>query len=328
MPTCPNCGEIVMGGDPYCPNCGTIFANPREYEENIIDEFKYAYNRAKILYYGENYIKGFSMLLSASRNYKKMSDSERAQVRAKPFSEYWVRELCCRTVNLHARYYRDASDLIISQNMRVNVCMDCDCIYPAYVDNCEKCGKATTKPYSHTPEGAEKTVLEIFEDSFYSESQIDRMARGTANFMKSNGCVLVEIRDMGYLNRDFIFEKEHRYFTTTYECRFDFEYRGMRTFTEVEVKHNYDRLFADETFRKEVRNIENKKGYSFRDCVGGFKNARLFQVDLLFTDDITFLVRFDVGDGRIATYKIDFDTMKLCEYDIIDPETYNWGDCY
>lgn len=25
MPTCPNCGEIVMNGDPYCPHCGTTF---------------------------------------------------------------------------------------------------------------------------------------------------------------------------------------------------------------------------------------------------------------------------------------------------------------
>lgn len=25
MPTCPNCGSILMNGDPYCPHCGTIF---------------------------------------------------------------------------------------------------------------------------------------------------------------------------------------------------------------------------------------------------------------------------------------------------------------
>ncbi len=25
MPTCPNCGEIVMNGDPYCSHCGTVF---------------------------------------------------------------------------------------------------------------------------------------------------------------------------------------------------------------------------------------------------------------------------------------------------------------
>ena len=327
MPTCPNCGEIVMGGDPYCPNCGTIFANPTEYEENIIDEFKYDYNRAKSFYHLEHYENGFSMLRSASRHYKKMSDLEKAQVRAKPFKEDWVRELCCRTVNLHARYYTEALDFIREHKIIISICPDCDCIYPRYVETCEKC-KKPLKSNAQTPEEAERNIREIFEGSFYSETQIDRMARGTANFMKSNNCALVEIRDMNYLNLNFIFEKEHRYFTTTYECRFDFEYRGMRTFTEVEVKHSYDRLFADETFRKEVKNIENKKGYSFRDCVGGFKNIRLFQVDLLFTDDISFLVRFDVGDGRIATYKIDFDAMKLCEYDIIDPETYNWGDCY
>ena len=25
MATCPDCGEIVMEGDPYCPNCGAVF---------------------------------------------------------------------------------------------------------------------------------------------------------------------------------------------------------------------------------------------------------------------------------------------------------------
>ena len=323
MPTCPNCGEIVVGGDPYCPNCGTIFTSTREYEENIIDEFKYDYNRAKSFYHLGHYENGFSMLRSASRYYKKMSDFEKAQVRAKPFRDDWVRELCCRTVNLHARYYSEALDFIREHKIIISICTDCDCIYPRYIEECEKCGKQL-EPNTQTPEEADETIRKIFEGSFYSETQIDRMARGTANFMKSNGCVLVEIRDMGYLNRDFIFEKEHRYFTTTYECRFDFEYRGMRTFTEVEVKHNYDRLFAEESFQKEVKNIENKTGFKFRECVGGFNDLRTFQVDLLYSDDITFTVRFDVGDGRIALYKIDFDTMKLCEYYIMEAEEY-WG---
>lgn len=25
MPTCPNCGSIVMEGDPYCSHCGAHF---------------------------------------------------------------------------------------------------------------------------------------------------------------------------------------------------------------------------------------------------------------------------------------------------------------
>lgn len=324
MPTCPNCGEIVMNGDPYCPNCGTIFRNPEEDEENIIDDFKYAYNRAKRLYYAKNYITAFSMLLSASRNHKKMSDFEKTQVRANPFREDWVRELCCRTLNLHARYYWDASDFIIEHGMTVQACLDCDFMYPVYIDKCEKCGKPLVKPKRQTPEGVDKALREFFDGSFYSESQIDRMARGSAQFMESNGCVLVDIRDMNYLNLDFIFEKEHRYFTTTYACRFDFEYRGMMTFTEIETKNNYDRLFADESFQKEVRKIENEKGIKFRECVGGFDDLRTFQVDLLYTDDITLTVRFDMDDGRIALYKIDFDSMKLCEYYIMEPIQYDY----
>ena len=36
MPTCPNCGEIVMNGDPYCSHCGTVL----KWENVESDNFK------------------------------------------------------------------------------------------------------------------------------------------------------------------------------------------------------------------------------------------------------------------------------------------------
>lgn len=38
MPTCPNCGEIVMQGDPYCSHCGTAF-RWREDEDDYFDDY-------------------------------------------------------------------------------------------------------------------------------------------------------------------------------------------------------------------------------------------------------------------------------------------------
>lgn len=34
MATCPDCGEIVMEGDPYCPNCGAVFDWDDDEEED------------------------------------------------------------------------------------------------------------------------------------------------------------------------------------------------------------------------------------------------------------------------------------------------------
>ncbi len=37
MATCPNCGEIVMEGDPYCSNCGTALRWVRDDASNNHD---------------------------------------------------------------------------------------------------------------------------------------------------------------------------------------------------------------------------------------------------------------------------------------------------
>ena len=38
MATCPNCGEIVMEGDPYCSNCGCTFSWIDDEEAKLLKE--------------------------------------------------------------------------------------------------------------------------------------------------------------------------------------------------------------------------------------------------------------------------------------------------
>ena len=45
MPTCPNCGSIVMEGDPYCNHCGTTF--------QWIDDDEEMEKRQKVIESGE-----------------------------------------------------------------------------------------------------------------------------------------------------------------------------------------------------------------------------------------------------------------------------------
>ena len=54
------------------------------------------------------------------------------------------------------------------------------------------------------------------------------------------------------------------------------------------------------------------------ECIGGY-GAELDEnhIDFIFNDEIRIFVRFDIGDGKTAVYKLDLDNMKLSdEYDI------------
>nr|WP_295162698.1 hypothetical protein [uncultured Methanobrevibacter sp.] len=71
----------------------------------------------------------------------------------------------------------------------------------------------------------------------------------------------------------------------------------------------------DETaFQKQVREIEDKTGYSFDGCAGGYGYD--FDEDhynFIFTDMISVSARFKTPDGRTALYDIDLDSMKLSD---------------
>lgn len=139
MPTCPNCGEIVMNGDPYCPNCGTVFNRP-SYDENRIDEFNNHYFYAFDGYNIGNYEFAFLNLDLTFQNYKHMSNSEKSRVKERLERE-WVGDLCCIIANNHGKYYDRAINIIEEMGFEFNECMDCDCIYLIRDKFCNRCGK-------------------------------------------------------------------------------------------------------------------------------------------------------------------------------------------
>ena len=79
-----------------------------------------------------------------------------------------------------------------------------------------------------------------------------------------------------------------------------------------EIYYNYDNLFLDESFLKLVKDTENRTGFKFIDCNGGY-GSQLDdnRFDFIFNDEIYIVASFDMGDGRIAAYEIDFDNMRF-----------------
>ena len=139
MPTCPNCGEIVMNGDPYCPNCGLVF-NRQPYRKNLIDEFKNFYFYAFDGYNVGNYEFAMNCLTSVFGSYKAMSNSQKSRVK-EMLEREWVADLCCITVNNHGKFNRRAWEIIETMDFDVKQCEECNRIYPLSNNYCIKCGK-------------------------------------------------------------------------------------------------------------------------------------------------------------------------------------------
>ena len=138
MPTCPNCGEIVMNGDPYCPNCGTTFK--RSYVKGAVNEFKNFHFYAFDGYNIGNYEFAMNSLSVAFGKYMHMTNSQRARVKHM-LERDWVVDLCCITINENACFQRRASEIIVEMEFELKQCEGCYCIYPAYYKFCTKCGK-------------------------------------------------------------------------------------------------------------------------------------------------------------------------------------------
>ena len=66
MVTCPNCGEIVMNGDPYCTNCGTTF---RWYFDDVEDDCEIDEEESS-----QDLIKAFEMMLNSNLTSKEKFD--------------------------------------------------------------------------------------------------------------------------------------------------------------------------------------------------------------------------------------------------------------
>lgn len=132
--------------------------------------------------------------------------------------------------------------------------------------------------------------------------------------MEENGAILEEIRDEYSDVLIFVYKKQHKYFDTFYEYLFDPELaRPDRVFYDCECHSNHERLLQNPSFKSMIRKTEQKTGYTFIDCVGGYEslNYNLRTEELKFTNQLDLRVRFKVDEERTAVFGIDLDSMEL-----------------
>lgn len=285
-------------------------------KKGLTDEFRYYYGYSfdfSKLHHDDD---AFMALHNAFRIYIKMNRSQRSRIAENPFSRNWVIELCCRIANRHDRNMKDALLIILLEPNSAKLCKDCDLIYPREHECCEKCGKPLGN--LKTPEDRGKDIYSQIKPLIFDENIIQKLVDASVRLMKSNDCQFVKIQRGWDFGIDFVFEKDHRYFRTTYVCAYNPQYMGPRVFEEFEITHNYDKLLADSRFIRSVRNIEKNIGFTFRDCSGGY-GAQLDcgSVGFTFNDKIDLKVNFDMGDGRIAVFKIDLENMELSKEHLV-----------
>lgn len=281
-------------------------------KEDIADDFKHYINNARDYYNMKNYENAFFYLDYAFRTYGKMNKSEKSQIRSNLFNQDWIIDLCCKIINNHGKYLREATDFIIKNNYPVKLCMDCDCVYTIDYNCCIKCGKPLIKPGDgKSPEKIAEELSDILSNKIWDEFEITKLVNRSLVLMKSNDCRLVEIADSNY-GIDFTFEKEHKYFKTRYVC--EYVPSSVRIFEDFGVTHNHDKLLMDDSFKKLIKDTENKTGFTFKECDGGYG----FELDedrfnFIFNDEIRIIVRFNMGDSKTAVYDVDLNNMELSE---------------
>lgn len=280
------------------------------YREDIVDDFKFRINHARDAYNLKKYESAFYYINSANSIYNKMTDFEKSQLRDEPFNQDWIIDLCSKVINNHGRYCREATDLILENKYPIKICLDCDCVYPIDYNRCIKCGKPVKRLIEFkSPEKIAEELSDELSNIIWDEFEKDRIVNRTLVLMKSNDSRLVEVRPRNY-GFDFIFEKNHEYFKTRYIC--EYVSGSVRFFEDFTSEHSHDNLLNNESFQKLIKETENKTGFTFMECDGGYGDQlddNYF--DFIFNDKIDVIVRFDMGDGRTAVYDIDLDNMKL-----------------
>ncbi|MBE6490953.1 MAG: hypothetical protein E7Z83_08875 [Methanobrevibacter sp.] len=283
-----------------------------ERDSGLEEEFRSNWNDAFDSYRRCDYYHAFLSINSAFSIYKKLSELERSHLTKEPFNREWIIDLCCRTLNEKGNLARSALDIIKEFLLHVKLCMDCDCAYPVSDSYCIRCGKPLTDPFESAPAKVASAVREALSDRVFDDFEMKRVIERTLRLINSNGSRLVKIRPGMFSDFDFVFVKEHRYFKTTYVCAYEPDHYGGRVFEDFKSYHNHERLLDETAFQKQVMAIEDKTGYSFDGCAGGYGYD--FDEDhynFIFTDKISVSARFKTPDGRTALYDIDFDSMKL-----------------
>ena len=279
---------------------------------DIFDDFKFYLNHALDFYNDKDYERAFSSIYSAYRVYGKLEEFEKSQLRPDPFNRDWIIELCCLMVNEHGKYYSQASEIVIKNRLHVKLCMDCDCFYPVRDNYCIRCGNPLLDPYERSPDKVCELIRKGLLGWVFDEVEIQDVTDRSLRLMKSNGSRLVKINRGISGDFDFIFEKENKYIKTTYTCEY-LKYRiPGRIFEDFSTTHNHDRLLEDKSFQKLVMDVEDKTGFRFKECLGGYGyDLDEDHYNFIFTDEIKISVDFEMPDGRIASYGLDLDNMSL-----------------
>ena len=304
-----NIGDGNDIGVPDIPYMGYLKDKDKKFNNDIVEDFKLYINNARDFYNMKEYETAFYYLDYAFRSYVKMNNSEKSRVRYNP-DQNWIIELCCQIFNNHGKYQLEAIDFIIKNKYPFKLCEDCDCIYPINYNYCIKCGKQLNKSADvKSPEIIAEELSDLLRHKIWDELVRFDLVNRSLVLMKSNDCRLVKIADR-YYGLDFIFEKEHKYFKTTYTC--EYIPGSVRIFDDYGVTHNHDKLLRDESFKNLIKDTENKTGFTFIECGGGY-GSQLDdnRFDFIFNDNIYVFVRFDMGDGKIAVYDVDLDNMQL-----------------
>jgi hypothetical protein len=133
------------------------------------------------------------------------------------------------------------------------------------------------------------------------------------SLIESNDCRLEEISEE-FCSLIFIFKKEHKYFYTKYECIFDPVYfRKDRVFYDCIITNNYDKLLRLNSFKKLIKDTENKTGFTFLNCGGGYTDVdfEIASENFMFNNKYRVFARFKIDENKIAVYDIDLDKMEL-----------------
>ena len=88
---------------------------------------------------------------------------------------------------------------------------------------------------------------------------------------------------------------------------------GLKVFYDCECYSNHERLLQNSSFKSMIKKTEQKTGYTFIDCVGGYEslNYNTRSEELKFTNRLDLKARFRTDDGRTALYDVDLDRMEL-----------------
>ena len=282
-----------------------------EDNDELVDEFRFCFTQFHGGFEAQNYENAFFYLKEAFEIYQDLNHHQRQELSDNPFAHPFVVELCSAIYNMHDGRENDVMEIIKRQKIPVIRCEGCHNLYPPYYRECHNCGRS----FESSPEDAfSQKLTEALQKIVYDKAAISQLVRRTKILMESNDSRLVKIEEPDLLSVNFIFEKEHEYFKTTYTCIFLQEYHETRIFDDYWDSNDHTKLLQNQSFQKSVKDTERRTGFRFMECRGGY-GSRLDEnrYDFVFTDDIYVIARFDMGNGHIAVFDVDLDNLKLSD---------------